>query len=253
MNVVRRAFLGVIDLLTTTMKILGGNPWDSQASGTTDPSFLRYFNPGDLNTFGAILQRLLAVLGAPNTEGIRRCIEATKLQLVYGDGKDGGRRCIDDTSGVYAYYNAYYDANGNIRSYLAFCPRFFSNFRSYDEVQRVKLGSSIDIADPTVFSEAETGTAIALHGKSRHVGECSCTSRSSVCHAADVDRRIELLHWLDPFQAVLPEQISDLKVVRPDDKSQRTAYRSFYAMHVKDWSSGQSPVSELVIPSYLRY
>lgn len=167
MNIARRAFLGIIDLLAVTMKVIGGNPWDKEPPGITDASFLRYFNAEDLNTFGAILQRLMAVLGAPNTDAIRQCIEATKLQLVYGDGKGGGRRCIDDDSGVYAYYNAYMDGSGTIRSYLSFCPRFFSNFRSYDEVQRDRLGRSIDIADATTFSEAETGTAIALHGKGR--------------------------------------------------------------------------------------
>lgn len=165
MNIARRAFLGVIDLLAVTMKILGGNPWDNAPPGLTDPSFLRYFNPEDLNTFGAVLQTLMAVLGAPNTDAIRQCVEATKLQLIYGDGKGGGRRCIDDNSGVYAYYNAYTDDGGIVRSYLSFCPRFFANFRSYEEVQKDSLGKSIDIADPTKFSEAETGTAIALHGK----------------------------------------------------------------------------------------
>lgn len=165
MNIARRAFIGVMDLLTVTMKVLGGNPWDKNPPGVTDPSFLRYFSPGDLNTFGAVLQTMLAVLGAPNTDAVRQCIEATKLQLIYGDWKGGGCRCTDDSSGVYAYYNAYTDNSGNIRSYLSFCPRFFYNSRFYDEVRKDMLGKSIDIADPTAFSEAETGTAIAFHGK----------------------------------------------------------------------------------------
>lgn len=60
----------------------------------------------------------------------------------------------------------------------------------------------------------------------------------------EADPQAELLHWLDPLRGVLPEQIEDLKIIRPDDKSERTAYRSFYAMHVKDWGGGQSPVSQ---------
>lgn len=74
---VRAAFLGAIDLTETTMCALSGTSGENMPFGEDDPSFKRYFNPGDLNTFGAIIQRLLAVLGALGTIAIRQCIEAS--------------------------------------------------------------------------------------------------------------------------------------------------------------------------------
>lgn len=76
------------------MKVLGGAGGEGLPSGEEDPSFKRYFRSGDLTTVGAIYQRLLAVLGAPNTSPMRQCIEASKLQLIYGDGPNSNGNCL---------------------------------------------------------------------------------------------------------------------------------------------------------------
>lgn len=134
-QMVRAAFMGAIDLMQTTMLVLSGTSGENVPFGENDPSFKRYFNPGDLNTFGAIIQRLLAVLGAPGTSAIRQCIEATKLQLIYGDGptddkdKPYSNLCSSNDGKTFAYYNAYTDKNGIIRSYISLCAPFFQQYK----------------------------------------------------------------------------------------------------------------------------
>ena len=56
---------------------------------------------------------------------------------------------------------------------------------------------------------------------------------------------LELLHWSDITKPVVPNQIEDLILVRPDTGEERTAYRSFYGAKVKDpaWKAKQPPVS----------
>ncbi|KAK5945287.1 hypothetical protein PMZ80_002491 [Knufia obscura] len=219
--IVSNALTGVMDLLETTMKVLSG----TSGEGEEDPSFQRYFRKGDLDQVGAIFQRVLAVLGAPGTSAIRQCIEASKLLLIYGDGPNSNRNCADERKGVFAYYNAFEDENKIPRSYMSFCKRFFDNYKAHKPmdwdpsipyVDSAKMGTTIDIADRYQLPEAESGASIVLH---------------------------ELLHWSDITKPVVPNQIEDLALIRPDTQEQRTAYRSFYGAKVKDpaWKATQPP------------
>lgn len=54
----------------------------------------------------------------------------------------------------------------------------------------------------------------------------------------------ELLHWYNITNPVVEKQIGDTKLERPDGKGRPSAYRSFYAMKVKDpaWKAGEPPV-----------
>jgi len=63
----------------------------------------------------------------------------------------------------------------------------------------------------------------------------------------------ELLHWSDITKPVVPNQIEDLRLIRPDTKEERIAYRSFYGAKVKDpeWKAAQPPVSALYRTSYI--
>lgn len=167
-KMVRVALLGAIELMTTTMRVLSGESGENLPYGENDPSFKRYFNPGDLNTFGAVIQRLLAVLGAPGTSPIRQCIEASKLQLIYGDGPDDNpdKPFADNCKGqgTFAYYNAYTDKNKVIRSYVSFCPLFFQSYKlhmpssvtpSVPYVNPSKFLTYVDDADKYALPEGE--------------------------------------------------------------------------------------------------
>jgi len=173
-HIVSNALTGVMDLLETTMKVLSGTSGEGLPYGEEDPSFQRYFRKGNLDQVGAIFQRVLGILGAPGTSAIRQCIEASKLLLIYGDGPNSNRNCADETRGVFAYYNAFEDSNKTPRSYLAFCKRFFDSYKAHKPiswdpsipyVDSAKMGTSIDIADPSRLPEAESGASIVLHGK----------------------------------------------------------------------------------------
>lgn len=241
--IVSNALTGVMDLLETTMKVLSSTSGEGLPYGEEDPSYQRYFRKGDLHQVGAIFQRVLGILGAPGTSAIRQCIEASKLLLIYGDGPNSNRNCADETRGVFAYYNAFEDSNKTPRSYLAFCKRFFDSYKAHKPmswdpsipyVDSAKMGTSIDIADPSRLPEAESGASIVLH---------------------------ELLHWSDITKPVVPNQIEDLILVRPDTGEERTAYRSFYGAKVKDpaWKAKQPPTENadtyvyMVLEMFYRY
>jgi len=242
--VVSNALTGVMDLLETTMKVLSGTSGEGLPFGEEDPSFQRYFRTGDLDQVGAVFQRILGILGAPGTSAIRQCIEASKLLLIYGDGPNSNRNCADETRGVFAYYNAFEDSNKIPRSYLAFCKRFFDSYKAHKPmgwdvsisyVDSTKMGTSIDIADPRQLPEAESGASIVLHGEPLEPQHTTCETNIG----------LELLHWSDITKPVVPNQIEDLILVRPDTGEERTAYRSFYGAKVKDsaWKAKQPPVS----------
>lgn len=86
----------------------------------------------------------------------------------------------------------------------------------------MNLGATIHTAEPTRLPEVESGAAILLHGL------------LTVFHPATTNTSIELFHWSDVTKPVVANQIEDIILIRPDDKRQVRAYRSFYAMKVKD-------------------
>lgn len=53
----------------------------------------------------------------------------------------------------------------------------------------------------------------------------------------------EMLHWSELTVEVAQVEIEAMKITRPDTGQITVAYRSFYSMHMKDWSSNRRPTT----------
>ena len=225
-NIVRTALVGIMDLATTTIRTI------SATLPSMDPSFTRYFRDEDLNAFGAVLQRVMAILGVPIYSGVRNCIFAGKLILLKGDGPDTDLTkpkqtiCSDTARMVVAYQSSFFDNYGIVRHFISLCPVFFDKAKLHTQISTnpnipyvnpAKFQSYIDDADAFRLPEVESSASILLH---------------------------EMLHWTDLAAPAAGGDIIDVKITRPDNKKEIKAYRSYYSSKVKDasWGSAELPL-----------
>lgn len=227
---IKEAVAGAIDIVQIALRGLGGDLGDSGPHGEDDPSYKRYFDPGYLKVVGGVYQSILAALGAPNTQAIRDCISAVKMQFIYGDYIGSPTNsCAKGT--VMAYYGFYGDKNGVTRSVICFCKLFFDTFRTHKPLAQLpnvpspkksNLKAYVDdISSRERFPEVDSGASTVLH---------------------------ECLHWWDITRGVLGDQsITDVEVQRPGTQVITKAYRPFYATKCKDatWRPQYGPVSGL--------
>ncbi|KAK5945288.1 hypothetical protein PMZ80_002492 [Knufia obscura] len=202
-NMVSQALLGAQIMLYTALQTIGAGP-PTPNPPATNPSFLRYFNPGDVLTVGSILQGLLAVLGAPDTGVIRDCLAVPKLQIWYLAHPAAPQRCEEIPD--WAYVGWCKDQYGNARTCMVICESFFAEYKRFDEVKCEELGPSIDEG----FEEDLPIESAAL----------------TIVH--------ELMHWEQVTQQLAGLKIVDVKHTRPDTHVVTGAYRAYYAMKTKD-------------------
>ena len=147
-------------------------------SGATNPSFQRYFNPGDYVIVRRMFTRILAYTGTPHVfDTLDECekdiIHATEMIAVDDHDKSWGNKACDDGDDAFAYFNdKIFRLDGKRQPYMVLCPPFWSqrilrplpNLSNVPAVQN--LGASIDdglLGDGT--GPAESSSSTLLHGK----------------------------------------------------------------------------------------
>ena len=177
-SMVQESMRGAIDIFFNARELLIN-------VGETDPSFQRYFsnskeNGSKTKTSDIIVwDLLLAYLGTPGTEDIRRCrlSDVSSLQLIYGDQPGIPGPC---TPHVYAEQAGYYDVHSQATFHVKFCPDFFNNWRAHralphdPSAPHMALRAYVSFIDAQIpggdgFAWSFNGAGLLIHGKQDHL------------------------------------------------------------------------------------
>lgn len=177
LNMAKRAMLGVIDMLQTTMSIMYPDtivitdPWPAP---TSDPSLERYFQAANIPKVAEVFKRLLAALGAPGFKNLIDCYhdQLLTMKIVYGDywGTGSPTDCQDDPDAI-AYSNWETDDEHADEAFgvTCLCPMFFEEYKDYSNPTPPILynAPSIDEGDvmDTVQIPCYTSSLTLLHGR----------------------------------------------------------------------------------------
>lgn len=142
LNQVKRAMLGVIDMLQTTMAVMYPDkieikqPWPAP---TTNPSLERYFFVDDLPKVAEVFKRLLAALGAPGYKDLLDCYHPQLLtvKVVYGDywGSDNTPVCQQEPdTAAYSQWEEDDDHEHGVFQILSLCRPFFDNYKDWEDI-----------------------------------------------------------------------------------------------------------------------
>lgn len=127
------AAIGAADMMSVTLNVLTGKETDGLPQGEQDPSFSRYFRPGDMRRFQTAVEAQLGFLGCPYYSAQRKCIPAPKKVVLYhGDGPTHKNLPADCGDGERAYLDGFLEGNPPVpRTYISICPAFFKAYKAH--------------------------------------------------------------------------------------------------------------------------
>ncbi|KAK5940696.1 hypothetical protein PMZ80_007113 [Knufia obscura] len=202
----------------------------------TDPSFLRYFFPENLQTVKDVLESLLTAIIGGSLRNPHRKDGTDVIQLIniyYLDPL-----ILSNSDGVPQYsYNAYplcrrgeavayvwtpFNVDRAPQPYgLALCQPFFDTWHPLSKVNPSTFSTVIETEYEAIarVGASSPGARILLH---------------------------ELLHY-SPLYTNISEQITDVQMVNPHTGQIRSAYGPYFAIKVKTWPSPQGHMNDLTL------
>lgn len=152
-----RSVLEVQQMLVSAIGILQA---EKAKSTPDDPSFLRYFQTGDIDVVSGVLDAILAYIGGSGKQR-HECLNLPKLELYYGDPYflDGNDRLCQNPNNN-AYENTDDDGTGNY--WIGLRPPFFNPWRSTSQIDPAIVGASADLSCGNYWQNPLASSSLTL-------------------------------------------------------------------------------------------